>query len=300
MSVEVTAAVWKSSKASGTALLVLLAIADYADRDGRAYPSITSIAEKVRTSERNVQKLLRKLEAMGEIGVQIMGGRHNCNVYFVRQNGERQFTPEAPETVNARTPIEREKGEQLCRKGEQEGQERVNARTPDPSLDPIDPLERENAREASPPPPPTGAFVLKASTWMPKGMHLPGGFVPAGTGQNAVQIYYERFPIQNGAARLTPPQETDLVAHCPDLERLREVVTAYSRTNYKPGNVQLILDWYASGVPNRYETRGPNANTKRSDGANSATHRPSWANYVAEPYDPAIEAEIYGTKLHPV
>jgi hypothetical protein len=293
MSVEVTSAVWKTSKANGTALLVLLAIADYADRDGRAYPSITSIAEKVRTSERNVQKLLRRLEAMGEITVQIKGGRHGCNVYFVRQNGEHAFTPsetDSIETVNARTP---QKGEQMGKKGERTDTGVVNARTPDPSIDPsIDPSEGESAREATPTPTPPGVLVLKASTWMPKGMRLPGGFLPAGTGQNPVQVYYERFPIQDRAARLTPMQEADLVEHCPDLQRLREVITAYSRTTYKPGNIGLILDWYAEGVPNRHETRGPNGSNSRGTGPNAA--RPSFPTYVREAYDADLDADLNG------
>ena len=77
------------------------------------------------------------------------------------------------------------------------------------------------------------------------------GYIPAGAGINAVQVYYERFEITHDRARLNPPQEDDLVRLCPDMERLREVITAYSRTNYRPGNLQLILDWYGSGVPQR-------------------------------------------------
>jgi hypothetical protein len=158
--------------------------------------------------------------------------------------------------------------------------------------------EGEGARVTSTPPP--GAIVLKFSKWIPKGMLLPGGFVVPGTGQNAVQIYYERFPIQSRFARLTPPQEDDLVEHCPDLERLREVIVAYSRTTYKPGNVQLMLDWYDKGIPTRYETRGPNGNqSQRSDGSHSATHRPAYANYVAEPWDPEFDRQLYGKRELP-
>ncbi len=75
------------------------------------------------------------------------------------------------------------------------------------------------------------------------------GYIPAGDGKNPVQVYYERFEINHDQARLNPPQEDDLVYNCPDLLRLREVITAYGRTNYRPGNLQLILDWYRDGVP---------------------------------------------------
>jgi hypothetical protein len=76
--------------------------------------------------------------------------------------------------------------------------------------------------------------------------------VPAGQGTTAVEVYYERFALANPEQRLNGPMEEDLVAHCPDLERLREVVIAYSRAGYKTQrNLTLILDWYRE--PSRYQ-----------------------------------------------
>lgn len=77
-----------------------------------------------------------------------------------------------------------------------------------------------------------------------KGAHFENGYIPEGAGQNAVQVYYERFCINETAAILSDVQEDDLVRLCPDLDRLRAVVTAYSRTNYRRGNVQIIIDGY--------------------------------------------------------
>lgn len=79
--------------------------------------------------------------------------------------------------------------------------------------------------------------------------HFVDGYIPSNQGKNAVEVYYERFSINNDAARLNVIKEDDLARGCPDLDRLREVITAYSRTTFKPGNIQLILDWYANGVP---------------------------------------------------
>jgi len=94
------------------------------------------------------------------------------------------------------------------------------------------------------------AVKLKAKgPHMPAGLRLPGGYVAAGQGENAVQVYYERFSYANPDAHLNRPQEDDLVRLCPDLSKLREVITAYSRTNYRPGNIQLIIDWYRNGIP---------------------------------------------------
>lgn len=135
---------------------------------------------------------------------------------------------------------------------------------------------------------------------MPRGLQLPMGYVPAGMGANAVQIYYERFRYDAPDARLTAPQEDDLVRICTDLCRLREVIVAYSQTNYRPGNIRLILDWYASGVPGRMG--GANAVTQpgqsgRCDGKGSGAPRQAWANYTAEPFDAAFDAELWGNRL---
>lgn len=101
--------------------------------------------------------------------------------------------------------------------------------------------------------------------------------IPPGQGVNPVQVYYERFDITHDIARLTPIQEDDLCQHCPDLDRLREVVIAYSRTNYKPGRVDLILDWYRDGVPRA------GANTHRNgaqkNGQNNGYANGNRANY---------------------
>lgn len=76
------------------------------------------------------------------------------------------------------------------------------------------------------------------------------GFVRPGTGATAVEVFYERFDICADAQRLTVPMEDDLVRHCPDLNKLRDVITAYSRGGFRnQRNIQLILDWYRGGIP---------------------------------------------------
>jgi hypothetical protein len=72
-----------------------------------------------------------------------------------------------------------------------------------------------------------------------------GGYIQAGLGTTAVEVYYEGFSINDADARLNALDEDDLHRHCTDLARLREVITAYRRKkSYKKGNIQLILDWY--------------------------------------------------------
>jgi hypothetical protein len=124
--------------------------------------------------------------------------------------------------------------------------------------------ERENAPTRDPAPPPT--VTIHARDGARNELHYQSphidrthfdpatGYVSPGQGSTAVEVYYERFDICSREARLSPPKEDDLVRLCPDLHKLREVVTAYSRTSFRLGNLQLILDWYHKGVPDKSGT----------------------------------------------
>jgi hypothetical protein len=79
--------VWKQSRHRGGALLVLLALADYADDDGECWPSVLRLASKARLSERQTQEVLRRLEAAGEIAVQLAAGPKGSNLYTVLLRG---------------------------------------------------------------------------------------------------------------------------------------------------------------------------------------------------------------------
>jgi len=71
VSVRAVSLVWERSRAKGSELLVLLAIADYAHDDGRdAWPSEQTLAAKSRMTDRQVRNVLRRLEAEGEIVIE--------------------------------------------------------------------------------------------------------------------------------------------------------------------------------------------------------------------------------------
>lgn len=61
------------SRARGTAKVVLLGIANH-DGDGGAWPAVSTLAKYANVAERNVQKALRDLEALGEIRTDCRGG----------------------------------------------------------------------------------------------------------------------------------------------------------------------------------------------------------------------------------
>lgn len=75
--------VWEHSKQKGAALLLLLAIADFASDEGTAWPSVTTLAEKIRMDGRYVQRLLAKMVEDGELKIEVNAGRHGCNLFTV-------------------------------------------------------------------------------------------------------------------------------------------------------------------------------------------------------------------------
>ena len=83
MSVAMMTRVWELSLATEGCLLVLLAIADFADDQGRAWPSVRTLAKKARLSERQTRYVLRKLEQSGELKTQPNSGPHGCHLFQI-------------------------------------------------------------------------------------------------------------------------------------------------------------------------------------------------------------------------
>jgi hypothetical protein len=83
MSIYVTTEVWKNSKATQGTLLVLLALSDNADEQGRCWPSVASLAKRSRLKPRQVQYALRQLEKTGEIKTAVGAGPRGCNMYDI-------------------------------------------------------------------------------------------------------------------------------------------------------------------------------------------------------------------------
>ena len=121
MSIRVINRVWEHAPSAGTALLLLLALADHANDDGICWPSVDTLAHKARTSERSVQRLLRDLEKDGEVYIETGGGRAHPNRYAVLSG----LSP-----ADAEQLIERwfppEKGDKRRRKGDKRGPKGVN------------------------------------------------------------------------------------------------------------------------------------------------------------------------------
>lgn len=75
MSIQVMSLVWKHAKVSGSELLVLLAMADYGNDDGKnIFPAMQTLGDKARLSESQTRRILKKLEKQKLIRLVEMGG----------------------------------------------------------------------------------------------------------------------------------------------------------------------------------------------------------------------------------
>ncbi len=99
---------WKHSKAEGAALLILLAMADFANEDGICWPSITTLATRGRVHTRTAQRAVRELEQLGEIVCTKRGSGSSPSVYKVVVGEEQRggIMPGVEEQRGGNTPGE--------------------------------------------------------------------------------------------------------------------------------------------------------------------------------------------------
>ena len=83
MSIRVMSQVWDFGPDDATMKLVLLALADIADDQGKCWPSMERIAQRGCMSDRNARRIIRKLEDVGWLRVQTHPGRNKTNTYWV-------------------------------------------------------------------------------------------------------------------------------------------------------------------------------------------------------------------------
>ena len=89
MSIRIMSAVWEKAPVDGGSLLVLLAMADFANDNGICWPSLPALGRKARLSERQVRRVLRDLEDAKLIMTDLGTGPHGVNTYKVLVTGDK-------------------------------------------------------------------------------------------------------------------------------------------------------------------------------------------------------------------
>lgn len=76
--------VWEHAPYTAGSLLVLLALADWANDDGIAWPSMERLAKKARIDRRSAQRIVRQLEKDGTLEIERGGGRAKQHKYLLK------------------------------------------------------------------------------------------------------------------------------------------------------------------------------------------------------------------------
>jgi hypothetical protein len=97
MSIRIMADVWDHSPSDGGRLLVLLALADFANDRGICWPKTKKLAKRARLSERQVRRVLKELVEDGEIEMP-PGHRTENSPFRIGQNVRRTPTTAGADT----------------------------------------------------------------------------------------------------------------------------------------------------------------------------------------------------------
>ena len=128
MSILLMSQAWKESPFEGTALLIELSLADFANDEGVCWPSIATLAQKARCSETWVHRIIGTMKKMGRLTVETGGGRGRPNVYRLNLMSSLNPAFNAPFSATKRVHSATKRVHSVA--------ERVNRSAPDPSLDP--------------------------------------------------------------------------------------------------------------------------------------------------------------------
>lgn len=137
MSIKVMSQVWEVEGIDSSECLVLIALADHADDQGRCYPSIGRLAKRTKLSDRGVQKVISRLIEKGFVTVSPCAGQGGSNLYTVTATPE----PRSPlNDVHPRTSFTTPPNHV---------RETPEPRSPKPSRTTIEPSESVGARAPS-------------------------------------------------------------------------------------------------------------------------------------------------------
>ncbi len=224
MSIKVMTRVWEHAEYKESTLLILLALADFADDNGLCWPEVPTLASKARVSDRRAIDIIQALEKDGAIVYRRGGGRGKRSLYGVLVG----LTDEQKEKVklfHRNYFSENKTVKPGAIKGELQRKERVNysvnsrkdlEQQDAPNPDPIrhDPSENRQREGKAPP-------------------------APAIYQHPAVEIY------SNLTGRTPNRASADMIAaQVKDTAKWEREIARWLASDFKPGNIVGMLDWY--------------------------------------------------------
>ncbi len=247
--------VWDESTHTGSALLMLLAIADHANDEGICWPSVDTLAAKARVQTRQAQNLIAQLEQSGELVVERGKGRKNTSIYVVKIGGKGAIQRDIDYAEKVQSSAE--KVQSGAKKVQSSAGKGAIAIAPDPSEPSIEPsLEPLGQTAAEPPAPSPAAAAVLAFTETPEppmatveaaldGVRQSAAPVATDTPkslalQPAVAAYRDVFLRYPSRAQMVQIAKREIV----NLDLWAKVVETWCNRGYSPVNIGGLLEWY--------------------------------------------------------
>lgn len=105
MSIKVMTWVWDHSPYKDDALLIHLALADWADDQGVCWPKQTQIAQKSRCTVEHVRRVTRRMEQDGYLSIlSVSKGPGSSHKYQLKNPTNGGVSPESPTSEGSNTP----------------------------------------------------------------------------------------------------------------------------------------------------------------------------------------------------
>lgn len=155
MSIElVSKAMQTDLKGDSTAKLTLIALANYANDENVAWPSIATLVDIIGKTDRTVQSTMRKLEKIGFIRRsedQSYANRYRADrrptVYEILPYGVKPTSPSVIDGVQSASPREDHGVKPTAPRGEAQRTNGVKPTSPNPLIEPLKNRESTRARE---------------------------------------------------------------------------------------------------------------------------------------------------------
>ena len=295
MSIRMMTAVWDSQRYEAGTLLVLLAMADYAnDEDHTCHPSIGRLADKSRLSRRQVQRIMDRLKGDGVITpVGEHPVRNGSPIVVYRIETDALAKGDIGDGKgDIMSPLDSENVANVTLKGDTHVTPGVTPMSHDPLEEPLE--DPSVVEEGTVPAPPAAAeppawYETEPAEGAPRPSPLATPpTVRSLTQQPPVAMYRDaflRYPSR--------PQMALIMAHgIDDLHRWRAVLALWCGRGWSPTNIAGMLDLYDH--PERLEDRQrpPQAATPARNappptpGADPVWQQ-SWDEWIAELSRPA-------------